>query len=101
MIIETSWGTGTGWIVVRDTLLMGPWRHEETRSATHRRTPNDYEAEHILLRTIRCVSGEVRRWGQCWGVSMARCREASISASASARPTHSAPSTDLPGSRSL
>ena len=30
MIMETSWGTGTGWIIVRDALLMGPWRHEET-----------------------------------------------------------------------
>ncbi|HEU5486742.1 MAG TPA: trehalase-like domain-containing protein, partial [Microlunatus sp.] len=60
MIVETSWGTPTGWIVVRDCLLMGPWRHEESRSKTHRRTPNDYDAEHILLRTIRCVSGEVQ-----------------------------------------
>ncbi len=60
MIIETSWGTPTGWIVVRDALLMGPWRHESTRSKTHQRTPNDYDAEHILLRTVRCVSGEVQ-----------------------------------------
>ncbi len=28
MIIETSWGTPTGWIVVRDALLMGPWHHD-------------------------------------------------------------------------
>jgi GH15 family glucan-1,4-alpha-glucosidase len=60
LIIETSWGTPTGWIVVRDALLMGPWRHEESRSKTHRRTPNDYDAEHVLLRTVRCVSGEVQ-----------------------------------------
>lgn len=60
MIVETSWGTSTGWIVVRDVLLMGPWRHEDSRSKTHRRTPNDYDAEHVLLRTVRCVSGEVQ-----------------------------------------
>ena len=61
MIIETSWGTPTGWIVVRDALLMGPWHHDDnTRSRNHRRTPNDYAAEHILLRTVRCVSGEVQ-----------------------------------------
>ncbi|HEY5981561.1 MAG TPA: glycoside hydrolase family 15 protein [Microlunatus sp.] len=65
MIVETSWGTPTGWIVVRDALLMGPWRHEETRSKTHRRTPNDYDAEHILLRTVRCVSGEVQMVMDC------------------------------------
>ena len=60
MILETSWGTPTGWIIVRDALLIGPWRHEDDRSKTHRRTPNDYDAEHILLRTIRCASGEVQ-----------------------------------------
>lgn len=65
LIIETSWGTPTGWIVVRDCLLMGPWRHEESRSRTHRRTPNDYDAEHILLRTVRCVSGEVQMVVDC------------------------------------
>jgi len=65
MILETSWGTATGWIVVRDVLLIGPWRHEENRSQTHRRTPSDYEAEHILLRTIRCVSGEVQTVVEC------------------------------------
>ena len=53
MILETSWGTQTGWIIVRDVLLLGPWHHTADRSATYRRTPNDYEAEHILLRTIR------------------------------------------------
>lgn len=65
MIIETSWGTPTGWIVVRDALLMGPWRHEDSRSKTHRRTPTDYDAEHILLRTVRCVSGEVQVSMEC------------------------------------
>ncbi|MET0692862.1 MAG: glycoside hydrolase family 15 protein [Propionibacteriaceae bacterium] len=65
MILETSWGTATGWIIVRDALLMGPWRHDEERSKTHRRTPNDYDAEHILLRTIRCVSGEVQTSMDC------------------------------------
>jgi GH15 family glucan-1,4-alpha-glucosidase len=65
MILETSWGTATGWIIVRDALLMGPWRHDKERSKTHRRTPNDYDAEHILLRTIRCVSGEVQTTMDC------------------------------------
>ena len=65
MILETSWGTPTGWIIVRDGLLIGPWHHEDDRSKTYRRTPNDYEAEHILLRTIRCVSGEVQTIVDC------------------------------------
>ena len=36
---------------------IGPWHHEDDRSKTYRRTPSDYEAEHMLVRTIRCVSG--------------------------------------------
>ena len=50
---------------MRDALLIGPWHHEDDRSETYRRTPNDYEAEHILLRTIRCVSGEVQTIMDC------------------------------------
>ncbi|MER5648058.1 glycoside hydrolase family 15 protein [Streptosporangium sp. NPDC002524] len=60
MILETSWGTPTGWIIVRDLLLMGPWHHHEELSRTHRRAPTDYDASHVLLRTVRCVSGEVQ-----------------------------------------
>ena len=58
-------GTPTGWIIVRDALLIGPWHHPTDRSKTYRRTPNDYEAEHILLRTIRCASGEVQTMVDC------------------------------------
>jgi GH15 family glucan-1,4-alpha-glucosidase len=65
MILETSWGTATGWIIVRDLLVLGPWRHEDELSHTHRRTPTDYDSEHILLRTIRCVSGEVQTLVEC------------------------------------
>src|SRR3954452_21226821 len=65
MILETSWGTTTGWMIVRDVLVVGPWHHETDRSTTYRRTPNDYEAEHVLLRTIRCVSGEVQTVVDC------------------------------------
>jgi GH15 family glucan-1,4-alpha-glucosidase len=60
MVLETSWGTASGWIIVRDVLLIGPWRHEGELSHTHRRPPTDYDAEHVLLRTVRCVNGEVQ-----------------------------------------
>jgi GH15 family glucan-1,4-alpha-glucosidase len=60
MVLETSWGTATGWIIVRDVLLIGPWHHDEELSATHRRAPTDYDAEHVLLRTVRCVNGSVQ-----------------------------------------
>jgi GH15 family glucan-1,4-alpha-glucosidase len=60
MVLETSWGTSSGWIIVRDVLLIGPWHHETERSNTHRRSPTDYDADHVLLRMVRCVNGEVQ-----------------------------------------
>lgn len=59
LMLETTWQTPTGWLIIRDALVMGPWHDTETRSKTHRRTPNDWDAEHVLLRTVRCVSGTV------------------------------------------
>jgi alpha,alpha-trehalase len=60
MVLETSWGTPTGWIIVRDLLLIGPWHHDDDLSNTHKRAPTDYDADHVLLRTVRCVNGEVQ-----------------------------------------
>src|SRR3954464_2578022 len=60
MVLETTWGTRTGWVIVRDVLLIGPWHHTEDRSHTHRRSPTDIDADHVLLRTVRCVNGEVQ-----------------------------------------
>ena len=59
MVMETTWGTRSGWAIVRDVLLIGKWHHEKERSHTHRRSPTDYDADHVLLRTIRCVNGQV------------------------------------------
>ncbi len=60
MVVETSWDCGEGWIIVRDCLLMGPWRHQNPERSSHTRPPTDYDAEHILLRTVRCVNGTVQ-----------------------------------------
>ena len=59
MVVETTWGTRSGWLIVRDVLLIGPWHHEGERSHSHRRAPTDYDADHVLLRTMRCVDGSV------------------------------------------
>jgi alpha,alpha-trehalase len=59
LMLETTWQTRTGWLVVRDALCMGPWHNIEERSRTHRRSPTDFDAEHCLLRTVKCVSGAV------------------------------------------
>jgi GH15 family glucan-1,4-alpha-glucosidase len=65
MVVETTWGTRSGWVIVRDVLLIGPWRHDRERSHTHRRAPTDHDAEHVLLRTIRCVNGTVEMVLDC------------------------------------
>ncbi len=65
MIVETSWNTPTGWAIVRDVLLMGPWQHEQRRDSGHLRAPTDYDAEHMLLRTVRCVNGEIQLTLDC------------------------------------
>ncbi|MFC9966536.1 glycoside hydrolase family 15 protein [Nocardia ignorata] len=59
MILETTWQTETGWMIVRDALVLGPWHNTTSRSRSFRRTPMDWDAEHILLRTVKCVSGTV------------------------------------------
>ncbi|ORV96861.1 glycoside hydrolase family 15 protein [Mycobacterium kyorinense] len=59
LIVETTWQTETGWLTVHDALVMGAWHNTDKRSKTHRRAPTDWDAEHILLRVIKCVSGTV------------------------------------------
>ncbi len=60
LVLETTWWTNGGWLVVTDALLIGPWHHESERSHTHRRAPTDYDADHVLLRMVRCVNGQVQ-----------------------------------------
>jgi alpha,alpha-trehalase len=57
-VLETTWMTGSGWIVVHDALTLGDWRPENDFDP-HRRPPPDDEAEHVLVRTVECVQGEV------------------------------------------
>jgi len=59
MVLETTWQTRTGWLIVRDFLGVGPWYQTGSRSRTHRRTPTDHDSEHTLMRIVRCVHGTV------------------------------------------
>jgi len=65
LVVETSWDCRDGWIIVRDSLIMGPWRHSHPETSSHTRSPTDYDAEHILLRTVRCVNGSVQLIMNC------------------------------------
>jgi alpha,alpha-trehalase len=59
MVLETTWALPTGWAVVRDALLVGPWPGDSGRSADYQRVPADHSAEGVLLRTIECLNGSV------------------------------------------
>jgi GH15 family glucan-1,4-alpha-glucosidase len=57
-VLETTWKTPNGWIVVRDALTMGPRDHED-RITPHTRPPADDDADHMLVRTVECLEGSV------------------------------------------
>ena len=44
LVLETTWQTPTGWLIVRDALILAPWHNTDQRSKTHRRSPTDYDA---------------------------------------------------------
>jgi alpha,alpha-trehalase len=63
-VIETTWKTPTGWIVVRDALTMGP--HDTDDCVTpHTRPPTDADASHMLVRTAVCIEGRVEVEAVC------------------------------------
>jgi alpha,alpha-trehalase len=57
-VLLTAWKTPTGWAMVRDALVMGPRRGEDTVTP-HTRPPADEDAEHMLVRTVECIEGKV------------------------------------------
>jgi GH15 family glucan-1,4-alpha-glucosidase len=64
MVVETTWMTATGLLMVRDALCLTSWREAE-RSATQQRPPGDTQAAHVLLRTFKCVHGAVDVLVEC------------------------------------
>jgi GH15 family glucan-1,4-alpha-glucosidase len=57
-VLETTWKTPSGWIVVRDALTIGPRDHVD-RITLHTRPPGDDDGDHMLVRTVECIDGEV------------------------------------------
>ena len=58
-IIETTWMTPQGWLRVVDALTIGPW-HDNKHGSSHTRPPTDYDADHLLVRMIECIQGQVQ-----------------------------------------
>jgi GH15 family glucan-1,4-alpha-glucosidase len=60
-ILETTWMTASGWCIVRDALTIGPWHDEDGgEHSGHTRAPTDDDADHLLVRTVECIQGEVQ-----------------------------------------
>jgi GH15 family glucan-1,4-alpha-glucosidase len=58
-MIETTWMTPQGWLRVVDALTIGPW-HDNKHGSSHTRPPTDYDADHLLVRMVECIQGQVQ-----------------------------------------
>ncbi len=58
-VIETTWMTPQGWVRVVDALAIGEW-HDNEEGSSHTRPPTDYDADHIMVRVIECMQGQVQ-----------------------------------------
>jgi GH15 family glucan-1,4-alpha-glucosidase len=57
-VLVTTWKTPSGWLLVRDALTMGPYNHRDTVTP-HARPPADDDGDHMLVRSVECMDGEV------------------------------------------
>ena len=53
LVVETTWVTDTGWLVVNDALSIASWDPSEGAPIV------SHESDHSLLRSITCIDGEV------------------------------------------
>jgi len=58
-VIETTWMTPQGWLRVLDALTISDW-HENELNTSHTRPPTDFDADHLLVRVVECIQGQVQ-----------------------------------------
>ncbi len=58
-VLETTWHTPSGWLLVQDLLVMRTFAEDEERRADFRRAPGDVGAAGTLLRVATCIGGRV------------------------------------------
>ncbi|HEV7936421.1 MAG TPA: glycoside hydrolase family 15 protein [Solirubrobacteraceae bacterium] len=58
-VLETTWMTPQGWLRVVDALTISDW-HDVKRGSTHTRPPTDFDADHLLVRIVECIQGQVQ-----------------------------------------
>jgi GH15 family glucan-1,4-alpha-glucosidase len=86
-MIETTWMTPQGWVTVVDALTIGEW-HDNKEGSSHTRPPTDYDADHLLVRVIECIQGEVQMEMVCEPMLDYGANMASWSVVADEDPTH-------------
>jgi alpha,alpha-trehalase len=57
-VLETNWMTNTGWLLVHDALVLTPGVEEDPEEVRGRAL-GSRDAEHLLVRSVECVHGEV------------------------------------------
>jgi alpha,alpha-trehalase len=57
-VLATTWKSQSGWVLVRDALTIGLRDHDD-EITPHTRPPADYDADHLLVRTVLCLDGKV------------------------------------------
>jgi GH15 family glucan-1,4-alpha-glucosidase len=62
LVIETTWVTDTGWVVVHDALTIAEWVTADGKGA---RPETNHESDRSLLRTMTCIDGEVEMEMEC------------------------------------
>ncbi len=61
LVIETTWVTDSGWVVVHDALTIAEWAADDGRG----RPRTAHESDRSLLRTMTCIDGEVEMEMEC------------------------------------
>ena len=64
MVLETTWHTPTGWLVVNDLFVVRPVS-DEGRRAGYQRVPRVGAGAGTILRTATCISGKVDVTANC------------------------------------
>ena len=64
MVLETTWHTPTGWLVVKDMFIVRPVS-DEGRRAGYERVPRVGAGVGTILRTATCISGKVDVVAMC------------------------------------
>jgi GH15 family glucan-1,4-alpha-glucosidase len=62
LIVETTWVTDTGWVVIHDALTIAEWAELDGAGS---RPDTAHDSDHSLLRTMTCVDGEVEMEMEC------------------------------------